>query len=129
MTKKQLEILLAELKGEVRELKVLVNGLECGMDTKLSLGDAKMRDYIVRNNYIGKLTDKNIIADFKKEIEKKFEDNFKSIETKILNYQFVIDDKEKHVYNRNILFEFYSVLVDYEYKQIVVDTYNKKGDK
>ena len=128
MKKKQLEILVAELKGEVKELKNIVNGLENAYHSKLSLGDAKMRDYIVRNNYIGKIKDKNIIEDFKKEVEKRFEDNFESIESKILNYQFIIDDHEKHIYRRNILFEFFSILTDYEYKQIILDTY-KKGEK
>lgn len=128
MTKKQLEILLSELKGEVKELKSIVNDLENSSHLQLTIGDAKMRDYIVRNNYIGKIKDKNIIEDFKKEVEEKLKDNFDSIKNKILNYQFIIDDRENHVYSKNILLEFFSILTDYEYKQIILDTY-KKGEK
>lgn len=129
MKKKQLEILVAELKGEVKDLKNIVNGLENSSHLQLTIGDAKMRDYIVRNNYIGKIKDKNIIEDFKKEVEEKLKDNFDSIKNKILNYQFIIDDRENHVYRKNILFEFFSILTDYEYKQIILTTYNRKETK
>ena len=79
----------------------------------LTIDDAKKRDYIVRNKYIGKITDDNLIRDFKKEIELVVEDSFDSVCQQILNFQLINLTKFKDVLN------------NYEIKQIILDTYKK----
>lgn len=77
----------------------------------LSVKNAKIRDFFVRTNYVGKLTDKKVIQDFKDELDMSFED-FKSY---VLNY------------NTEKLVEYYDVYKKYEQKQIILDTYKDKN--
>lgn len=122
MTKQYLYNNLVNLDARIRELEKIH---EVVVDTRdyLSIDQAKKRDYIVRNKYLGKITHKQIKDDFKKEIEKVCGDNFDSITNKLLNYEFYFE-------NKNILELFSEILKKYEYKQIVLDTYgDKKNEK
>lgn len=83
----------------------------------LSVDEARKRDYIVRTNYIGKLTDAELIKDFKKEIEKSLEDTFESCCNSILNF------------GPYGIWTFRKTLETYEMKQIILDTYSKKSKK
>ena len=114
---KKLEIEVSNIRFAVARLQK-----DCIDMTKyLSVEDAKRRDYIVRTNYYGKLTDANIKKDFKAKIEEDTKDKFDSIKTKILNYEFF--DKEIPMF---ILDYFYITLKEYEKKQIVLDVYGGK---
>ena len=112
MTKKELEI---KIKG----LEEMIRIQDYNVNTALTITQAKKRDYIVRTNYIGKIKDKKIKEDFKNEIKDRCGDNFDSISNKILNYEFFFE-------NKNILYIFRDILQQYEYKQIVLDTYGGK---
>ena len=111
------------LENEIEVLRRELLGLQGYIFEKkfLSVEDAKRRDYIVRTNYYGKLTDANIKKDFKAKIEEDTKDKLDSIKTKILNYEFF--DKEIPMF---ILDYFYKTLKEYEKKQIVLDTYGGK---
>ena len=112
------------LENEIELLRRELDGLhDYILEMKfLSRNDAMKRDYIVRTNYYGKLTDDNIKKDFKAKIEEDTKDKFDSIKTKILNYEFIV--KGMPVF---ILDCFYKTLKEYEKKQIVLDTYAKKS--
>lgn len=114
MTKKEMERKIYDLEWKIKLIEKTMTSLY------LTVDQARKRDYIVRNNYTGKLTDKKIKKDFKEEIEKVCGDNFDSITNKILNYRFVFEEK-------NILDKFSEILEKYEYKQIVLDTYGTKA--
>ena len=111
------------LENEIEALRREVYGLHDYISEKrfLTIEDAKKRDYIVRTNYYGKLTDANIKKDFKAKIEEDTKDKFDSIKTKILNYEFIVKDIPVF-----ILDYFYKTLKEYEKKQIVLDTYGGK---
>lgn len=114
MTKKEMEI-------KINNLNFALAGLQNEVWTGvLTIKQAKDRDYIVRNKYLGKITHKQIKDDFKKEIEKVCGDNFDSITTKLLNYEFYFE-------NKNILNLFSETLQKYEYKQLIMDTYGTKA--
>ena len=117
MNKKQIEFKLGRLEFAVMGLQK-----DCIDMTKyLTVDQAKKRDYIVRTNNIGKLVHKQLIEDFKNEVEVNIHDTFNSICTKILNYEFY--DKDFKI---NRLDEFSKILKEYELKQIVIDTYKEK---
>jgi hypothetical protein len=115
MTKKELEN-----KVRLLEEKIIEHDITIG--TKLTITQARMRDYITRTNYLGKIKDKKIKEDFKNGIKEKCGDAFDSITTKILNYEFVFEGK-------NILYLFSELLKSYEYKQFILDTYGNKECK
>lgn len=121
MTKKEMEL---EYKAKINNLNGKIEQIVMCLTQCLSIEEAKKRDYIVRTNYIGKLTHKQLKVDLKHEIAEKLKDTFESITNKILNYEFV--DKENRI---NLLDEFYKILKDYEMKQIVIDTYGTKECK
>lgn len=114
MKKKEMERKLNNLNFAVARLQNEVWGMT------LTIDQAKKRDYIVRNKYLGKLTHKQIKDDFKKEIEEFCGDNFDSITTKLLNYEFIFE-------NKNILELFSEILQKFEYKQLIMDTYGTKA--
>ena len=111
------------LENEIELIKSELHGIHEYLSTRklLTIEDAKKRDYIVRTDYIGKITDAKIKKDFKAEIEKMLKDNHSSIKTKILNYEFF--DNEECIY---ILDAYWFILKEYEKKQIVLDTYGGK---
>lgn len=111
------------LENEIEVLRKELHGIHEYLTNRklLTIDEAKRRDYIVRTNYYGKLTDTNIKKDFKAKIEEDTKDKFDSIKTKILNYEFF--DKEISMF---ILDNFYETLKEYEKKQIVLDTYGGK---
>ena len=94
---------LSSLESEVRRFRM----------NYLTIDDARKRDYIVRTNYIGKLTYEALIEDFKQEIEQQLKDTFHSCCNQILNFQLI-----------NVC-KFREILDTYEKKQIVLDTYKK----
>jgi hypothetical protein len=93
------------LEDEVKRLKRNI----------LTIDDAKKRDYLVRTNYIGKITDKALLKDYKKEIEQQLGDKFDVCCSNILNYQLIE------------LYRFREILNLYEMKQIILDTYKDRG--
>jgi hypothetical protein len=111
------------LENEIEVLRKELHGIHEYLTNRnlLTIDEAKKRDYIVRTDYIGKITDAKIKKDFKAEVEKILKDNNNSIRTKILNYEFF--DKEECIY---ILDAYWFILKDYEKKQIVLDTYGGK---
>jgi hypothetical protein len=115
MTKKELETMVRDLSKDILRLK-----WENETIRYLKFEDAKKRDYIVRNKYLGKITHKQIREDFKNEIKEKCEDGFDSITNKLLNYEFYFE-------NKNILELFSETLKKYEYKQLIMDTYGNKA--
>lgn len=123
MTKKELEKQLNEVERRLRKLEKMHEVVAHTRDY-LSIEQAKKRDYIVRTDYLGKITHKKLKEDFKKELETTICDIFSSISNKILNYEFY--DEEQHI---QILEEFYRILKDYEKKQLVIDTYGNKECK
>ena len=105
MKKKQLLVMINMLKEEVNRLEDDLYKLTVRYGKCLSRENAMKRDYIVRTNGIGKMKDKALIADFKKE----FGDY-----NKILNYEF------------DNLNDYYDKLKLYEQKQVVIDVYGNK---
>lgn len=77
----------------------------------LTVKNAKIRDFFVRTNYVGRLTDKKVIQDFKDELDITFEE-FKNY---VLNY------------NTEKLIGYYDIYKKYEQKQMVLDTYKDKS--
>lgn len=77
----------------------------------LSVKDAKIRDFFVRTNYIGRLTEKKIIQDFKDDLDVPFEE-FKNY---ILNY------------NTEKLAEYYDIYKKHEANQFILNIYNDKN--
>ena len=65
------------LENEIELIKSELHGIHEYLSSRklLTIEDAKKRDYIVRTDYIGKITDAKIKKDFKAEIEKMFKDN------------------------------------------------------
>jgi hypothetical protein len=96
-----------ELEKKIRELELHLKAINeymcCSYPTKNQLF---RRDYIVRTKGIGKMKDKKLIEDFKKEFP-----NYDDIQ----NYEF-----EK-------LNDYYETLKLYEKKQIVIDVYGTKA--
>ena len=103
-----LEILCGTLQSELDALGRDVKKINIKM---LTIDDAKKRDYIVRNKYIGKLKDNNLIKDFKEEIHTVCENSFDCVCNDLLNYRLA---------NLQIYSE---TLNKYELNQIVLDTY------
>ena len=96
-----------ELKKIITELEIDLNIIHQYMSDALpSKNQLFMRDYIVRTKGIGKMKDKKLIEDFKKEFP-----NYDDIQ----NYEF-----EK-------LNDYYDELKLYEKKQIVIDVYGTKA--
>lgn len=121
MTKKELEIKLSNLVSEVNELK---GKLEENDKVKvLTIEHARQRDYLVRKDFYGRITDPRIKLDFKKEVETKFKMDFKNIMHNFTNFNFYDENK------KCIIDEFSDLLQKYEYKQIILDTYPIKKDK
>ena len=67
MKKKQLLLMINALKAKVNELENDLNRVIVSCSKRLSKEDAMKRDYIVRTEGIGKMKDKKLIDDFKKE--------------------------------------------------------------
>lgn len=111
---KRLEEKCARLEKTV---DMIIEELVTVKNTYLPKDYMEKRDYIVRTNYIGKITDEGLLRDFKKEIEKKLGDTFDSCCNKILNYA---------IYGVSI---FRKTLDEYDKKQIVLDTYKPKKSK
>jgi hypothetical protein len=111
------------LENEIEVLRKELHGIHEYITNRnlLTIDEAKKRDYIVRTDYIGKITDAKIKKDFKAEIEKILKDKNDSIRTKILNYEFF--DNEECIY---ILDAYWFILKEYEKKQIVLDMYGGK---
>lgn len=105
MKKKQLLVMINLLKEKVNRLEDDLDKLTVRYGKCLSRENAMKRDYIVRTNGIGKMKDKALIADFKKE----FDDY-----NQILNYDL------------NNLNNYYDNLKLYEQKQVVIDVYGNK---
>ena len=104
MKKKELERQLNGLKEALQHM------YEYAHDCFPTNNKLFMRDYIVRTKYIGKMKDKKLIEDFKKE--------FKDWDlecNKIQNYDF------------SGLINYYDKLKLYEKKQIVIDVYGTKS--
>lgn len=104
MKKKELELRINKLERAIAELPSSLFG--CFVTNNCAF----MRDYIVRTKYIGKMKDKKLIEDFKKE--------FKDWDlecNKIQNYDF------------DGLINYYDNLKLYEKKQIVIDVYGTKA--
>lgn len=120
MTKKELLNKLEYLEFELKKLKL--KSIE--YDNPLTVENAKKRDYIVRTDYLGKLTHKELKEDFKKEIETTLCDLYKNVCNDILNYKFF----NKATF-KNVLEDYYKILKDYEIKQLVIDTYGEKSLK
>ena len=105
MKKKQLLVMINLLKEKINRLEDDLDKLTVRYGKCLSRENAMKRDYIVRTNGIGKMKDKALIADFKKE----FGDY-----NQILNYDL------------NNLNDYYDNLKLYEQKQVVIDVYGNK---
>lgn len=96
-----------ELENKIKELETDLNILHKYMYESIPSKTALfMRDYIVRTKGIGKMKDKKLIEDFKKEFP-----DYNDIQ----NYEF-----EK-------LNDYYAELKLYEKKQIVIDVYGNKS--
>ena len=96
-----------ELEKRITELEIDLNILHKYMyDAVPSKTALFMRDYIVRTKGIGKMKDKKLIEDFKKEFP-----DYNDIE----NYNFAS------------LNYYYDELKLYEKKQIVIDVYGTKA--
>lgn len=112
---------LKRLEEKCKVLENLIQNILADMTDMrkkyLSMDEARKRDYIVRTNYIGKITDDELLKDFKKEIEKELEDTFESCCNSILNY------------GPYGLWTFRKILETYEMKQIILDTYKPKKSK
>ena len=108
---KYIDAAFATYDKAIRDLEEEVRRLRNGY---VSLDSAKKRDYIVRTNYIGKIKDKKLLADYKKEIEQQLEDKFEVCCNDILNYNFYDLPRFREILNL------------YEMKQIILDTYSKK---
>ena len=100
-----------ELEKRITELEIDLNILHKYIYEDVpSKAELFRRDYIVRTKYIGKMKDKKLIEDFKKE--------FKDWDlecNKIQNYDF------------DGLINYYDKLKLYEKKQIVIDVYGTKS--
>lgn len=114
MTKKQLEIELSNLYNKIKCLEEKLSSKD--NEQYLSIKHARIRDYLVRNNFYGKITYSKIKEDFKKEIENELKFDFSSLSNRFINYDFY--------YERTCLLEkFYEILQKFEYKQIILDAY------
>ena len=105
MKKKQLLVMINLLKEKVNALEDDLDKLTVRYGKCLSRENAMKRDYIVRTNGIGKMKDKKLIDDFKKE----FPDY-----NDITNYKF------------ENLHKYYDRLKFYEQQQVVIDVYGNK---
>lgn len=106
MKKKELLAMINLLKSKINKLESELNTLSFHCSCKyLRTEDSMKRDYIVRTNGIGKMKDKKLIENFKKEFPN-YDD--------IINYKFG---------NLNI---YYDALKLYEQKQVVIDVYGNK---
>lgn len=103
MKRKEIELEIKKIKEVLNDLLSLSSEMNLDM---LTIDEAKKRDYIVRTKGIGKMKDKKLIEDFKKEFK-----DYNDIE----NYKF--DNLDKY----------YTLLKLYEQKQIVIDVYGTKA--
>lgn len=111
MKKKELEKIVYNQHKKINELDEKIERWYEFLEIKmLTMEEAYKRDYIVRTKYIGKLKDKKLIEDFKKEFE-----DYNNVCNSILNYEF----EQLHNY--------YEKLKLYEKKQIVIDVYGTKA--
>lgn len=99
-----LEKLISENMSETKALQEKIDGIA---------RKAQIRDYFVRTKYVGKLENKNLIEDFKKEIG-----DFEEMKNNLLNYK-----------NISKFDSYKETLTKYEHMQIVLDTYPKKEAK
>jgi hypothetical protein len=99
-----LEKLISENMSETKNLQEKIDGIA---------RKAQIRDYFVRTKYVGKLENKNLIEDFKKEIG-----DFEEMKNNLLNYK-----------NISKFDSYKETLTKYEHMQIVLDTYPKKEAK
>lgn len=103
---------------KVKELESRVGVLETQVEisritlkrTPLSIEYAKVRDFFIRTNFIGKLTNKQLIEEFKNKIG-----DFEEFKTKVINYELTN------------LHECYKIYKHYHHKQIVLDSYKDKN--
>lgn len=121
MTKKELEIKLSNLANEVNCLNAKLE--EYNKNKFLTVDHARQRDYLVRKDFYGRITDARIKEDFRKDAEEKFGMTFKTIIHNFTNFNFYNENK------KCIIDEFSDLLQKYEYKQIILDTYPIKKDK
>ena len=103
---------------KVKELESRIDTLEKQVEisktilkkTPLSIEYAKLRDFFIRTNFIGKLTNKQLIEEFKNEIG-----DFEEFKTKIIDYELTN------------LHECHKIYKHYYYKQIILDFYKDKN--
>lgn len=103
---------------KVKELESRIGVLETQVEisrnllkrTPLSIDYAKVRDFFIRTNFIGKLTNKQLIEEFKTKIG-----DFEEFKTKIINYELTN------------LHECHKIYKHYYHKQIVLDSYKDKN--
>lgn len=102
---------------KVKDLEYRVKRLEgapdLARDSKpfLTIEDAKIRDFFIRTNFVGKLTNKDLINEFKNSLGIEF-DEFKN---SIINY------------NLKNLKEYHKKYKHCEHKQLIVDSYKDKN--
>lgn len=104
--------------GKVKDLETKISSLELQVEickkllkrTPLSIEYAKTRDFFIRTNFIGKLTNKQLIEEFKTKIG-----DFEEFKTKVINYELTN------------LHECYKIYKHYHHKQIVLDSYKEKS--
>lgn len=113
ITSKKLRVKkVKELEEKMKEMEEKHNFL-INLSSKpfLSIEDAKIRDFFIRTNYVGRLTNKELVNEFKNSLGITFED-FKQ---EVFNYNV------KH------LKRYYKLYKNYEHKQIVLDSYKDKN--
>ena len=130
------EALREGIEELIREIEAIRANLRKVETSYISLDDARKRDYIVRTDYYGSVKDKNIKKDFIEDVQNTLGDDIKSLQNDILNYNFYRSEKPRsseekscdssHLFDLNILFTYHRKLKEYEFKQIVLDTYGEK---
>lgn len=101
---KELESRIGVLETQVEISKTILK------KTPLSIEYAKIRDFFIRTNFIGKLTNKQLIEEFKNKIG-----DFEDFKNKIINYELTN------------LHECYKIYKHYHHKQFIVDSYKDKN--
>lgn len=126
------EVLKERIEDLISEIEAIRTTLQIVKNDYVSLDDARKRDYIVRTNYYGNIKDKNVKKDFVEEMQNVFDEDIKTLQDNILNYCFYKNEglgtlEEKlSGFEVNILATYYRKLKEYEFKQIVLDTYGEK---
>lgn len=96
-----------EEKMKIQKLEEKIKNLE---QNRLTIENAKIRDFFMRTNFVGKLTNKDLIKEFKESLNI----TFNEFKNNITNYINVNDFK--------IYFQKYK---EYEQKQIIIDFYEE----